>query len=88
MLGVVRQLAPLDLELALDQVVLRRRRETHSPAAMRDAAGDRAGETGQPDDRRRRRPTPANPRISDTFETRPSLTPNTDARARPPATER
>ena len=33
-------------------------------------------------------PLAANPRISDTFDTSPSLTPNTAARARPPATER
>ena len=33
-------------------------------------------------------PPPANPRISDTFDTSPSLIPNTAARAEPPVTER
>jgi hypothetical protein len=33
-------------------------------------------------------PDAAKPSINDTFDTRPSLTPNTEARARPPETER
>ena len=60
---------------------------THSPAAMlmppASAPANPASRTT--DDVA---PPPAKPRMSDTFDTSPSLTPNTAARATPPVTTR
>ena len=61
--------------------------ETHSPAAIEmppatapAKPASRTTELAAPD--------PANPKISDTLDTRPSLAPNTAARANPPDTGR
>ena len=77
---VALQLAPLDLQLALDQLVLRRDAD---PLAGRhaDRAGDRAGDARPAARSTASAPPPAKPRISDTLDTSPSLTPNTAARA-------
>jgi len=60
---------------------------THSPAAM---LIDPAMAPARPARRTtlESAPPPANPTISDTLDTNPSLAPNTAARARPPATDR
>ena len=60
---------------------------THSPAAIEMAP---ATAPAKPARRTMVESTPlaANPRMSETFETKPSLIPKTAARARPPDTER
>ena len=85
--GVDAQLAPLDRELALDQLVLRRHADPlaggHRDARRRWRRPARPG-ARSPESA----PPPAKPRISDTFDTSPSDTPNTAARAAPPVTDR
>ena len=83
--GVVRQLASLDVELAVDQLVLCGDADPFA-GGHAGCPGDRSGDAGEAHDRLGRQPAPANPMTNETFETSPSLTPNTAARARPPAT--
>ena len=68
------------VELPLDQLVLRRDADPLA-GGHADAAGDGAGQARPAARSTASTPPPAKPRISDTFDTSPSLTPNTAARA-------
>ena len=82
--GVAVELSPLDRKLALEQLASGPSSTRTPPRPSRPRR--RRGRQGLPGERLPAVvPAPATPRMSDTFDTRPSLTPNTALAPRPPA---